>query len=143
MSATCGAAPDRSDKPMTVSETSSEEAHMPTTRVSRTAVVAALAGLAVIGLPTPGDAHATGPTSALHNGSYAGRFSNVADAPTGTKAIKGTATMVLSAHSTKVSLDARGLDPKAVYVAHVHKLSCADMEGGTHFQFDPTGPMMP
>ena len=116
---------------------------MSTSSVSRFAAIAAVTGLAVLGLPTTGDAHATQPGKALHNGSYAGKFSNVADAPTGSKAVKGTATMVISAHSTKVSLDARGLDPKAVYVAHVHKLSCSDMEGGTHFQFDPSGPMAP
>jgi hypothetical protein len=116
---------------------------MPTSPVSRSAAVAVVAGLALLGLPTTGDAHVLQQSTTLHNGSYAGKFSNVADAPTGTSAIKGRATMVLSAHKTKVSLDARGLDPKAVYVAHVHMLSCSDMEGGTHFQFTPGGPMMP
>jgi hypothetical protein len=117
---------------------------MPIKLVSRTAVIAAIAGLTVIGLPTSGDAHVGGQGAAgFKNGTYAGSFHNVADAPSGTKAIKGKAQMVVSAHRTVVSLNARGLDPKAVYVAHVHKLSCADMEGGTHFQFDSSGPMMP
>jgi Cu/Zn superoxide dismutase len=79
----------------------------------------------------------------LSAGSYTGTFSNVADAPTGSKPVAGKATMVISASGTKVSIDATGLDPKAVYVAHVHNQPCATEEGGKHFQFDPSGPMAP
>jgi hypothetical protein len=83
------------------------------------------------------------PPTALAAGTYTGKFSNVADAPAGTKTIGGTATMVLTKTGTTVSIAATGLDPKAVYVAHVHKMACSDMAGGTHFQFTPGGDPMP
>jgi hypothetical protein len=86
---------------------------------------------------------ATSTPEALAAGTYTGTFSNVADAPAGTKTIGGTATMVLGKKTTTVTLAATGLDPKAVYVAHVHKMACSDMEGGTHFQFTPGGDPMP
>ncbi|HEX3611840.1 MAG TPA: hypothetical protein VHU88_09165 [Sporichthyaceae bacterium] len=123
-------------------------------RIGARAVTAALA-LAAVGALGPAAAHAgvvpdpPGPAAggpaaaALAAGSYSGTFANVADAPAGTAAITGTAKMVISAAGTKVSLAATGLDPKAVYVAHVHNQPCATAEGGTHFQFDPKGPMAP
>jgi len=83
------------------------------------------------------------PAEALKSGTYEGTFSNVADAPDGTKAIAGTATMVQTKTGTTVSIAATGLDPKVVYVAHVHKASCSEMEGGTHFQFEPGGDPKP
>ncbi|HEX3828030.1 MAG TPA: hypothetical protein VHV82_12235 [Sporichthyaceae bacterium] len=94
--------------------------------------------------PEPAPPPAAGPAAeALSAGNYQGAFANVADAPAGTKPITGTATMVISATGTKVSLAATDLDPKAVYVAHVHSQPCAISEGGTHFQFDPKGPPAP
>jgi hypothetical protein len=86
---------------------------------------------------------ATSTPEPLKAGTYEGTFSNVADAPAGTKSIGGTATMELTKSGTTVSIAATGLDPKAVYVAHVHKMSCSEMEGGTHFQFTPGGDPMP
>jgi hypothetical protein len=85
----------------------------------------------------------TATPEALATGTYTGTFSNVADAPAGTKTIGGTVTMVLGKKTTTFTLAATGLDPKAVYVAHVHKMACSDMEGGTHFQFTPGGDPMP
>jgi hypothetical protein len=79
----------------------------------------------------------------LAAGTYEGTFSNVADAPADTKAIAGTATMVQGAKTTTVEIAATGLDPKVTYVAHVHKQSCSEMEGGTHFQFTPGGDPKP
>jgi hypothetical protein len=83
------------------------------------------------------------PATALAVGTYSGSFANVADAPKGTKPITGKATMIISSSGTKVSLAATGLDPKAVYVAHVHNQACSTDEGGTHFKFDPKGPAAP
>jgi hypothetical protein len=79
----------------------------------------------------------------LANGSYSGKFANLMGAPEGAKAVEGTATMVISAGGTRVSINVSGLDPKAVYVAHVHKAACADDDGGTHFQFTPGGDPKP
>jgi hypothetical protein len=73
-------------------------------------------------------------------GTFAGTFSNVPKPPDGSPAITGTATMIVSATGTKVTVSADGLDPKAVYVAHVHDDACAaDDPGGAHFKFDPAG----
>jgi hypothetical protein len=128
---------------MAIGEILLTEARMPTIPVSRSAVVAALTGLTLLGLPAGSQAATGQHAAALKNGSYAGSFHNVADAPSGSKAVTGKAHMVLSAHRTVVSLNARGLDPKAVYIAHVHMQPCSQDEGGTHFQFSPGGPMMP
>jgi hypothetical protein len=102
--------------------------------------------------PTPSDAMggmdmstpmATSTPEAIDSGTYEGTFSNVADAPSGTKTIGGTATMVVTKTGATFEIAATGLDPKAVYVAHVHKQSCSQDEGGTHFQFKPGGDPMP
>jgi hypothetical protein len=80
---------------------------------------------------------------ALAPGTYSGTFSNVAGAPAGTETIGGTATMLVSKNGTKVSIAVTGLNPKAVYIAHVHKQSCSDNAGGTHFQYTPGGEAKP
>jgi hypothetical protein len=120
-------------------------------RVAAAAAVAVLAGggLGTVGAhaapaPEPAPPPAPGPAAeALAAGQYQGTFANVADAPAGSKPVTGTAMMVISATGTKVSLVAAGLDPKAVYVAHVHNQPCATGEGGMHFQFDPKGAAAP
>ncbi|HEY2833525.1 MAG TPA: hypothetical protein VGJ14_13945 [Sporichthyaceae bacterium] len=86
---------------------------------------------------------ATSTPEALDTGTYQGTFSNLAAAPAGTGTIGGTATMVISKSGTTVSIAATGLDPKAVYIAHVHKQACSDNGGGTHFQFTPGGEAKP
>lgn len=86
---------------------------------------------------------ATSTPEALDTGTYEGTFSNLAAAPAGTGTIGGTATMVISKSGTTVSIAATGLDPKAVYIAHVHKQACSDNGGGTHFQFTPGGEAKP
>jgi hypothetical protein len=91
-----------------------------------------------MGTPT-----ATSTPEALETGTYEGTFSNLPTAPDGTKTIGGTVTMLVTKNGTKVSIAVTGLDPKAVYVAHVHKQSCADNGGGTHFQFTPGGEAKP
>jgi hypothetical protein len=123
---------------------------MRTRRAGTTAVLAVVVGLGTTAAyaaptgvsPEPGPPPGPAP-QALAVGSYTGTFSNVADAPAGTKPITGKATMVISARGTKVLLTADGLDPKAGYVAHVHNQPCATDEGGTHFHFDPNGPAAP
>lgn len=80
----------------------------------------------------------------ISDGSFTGKFQKVAAAPKGTKKITGTAEMVLSAAGTQVSLTAAGLDPKAVYVAHVHADACSAADpGGPHFKYTPTGGDLP
>jgi hypothetical protein len=80
----------------------------------------------------------------ISDGSSAGEFAKVSTAPKGTKKITGTAEMVLSAAGTQVSITAAGLDPKAVYVAHVHADACSAADpGGPHFKYTPTGGDLP
>jgi hypothetical protein len=80
----------------------------------------------------------------IADGTFSGKFAKVPTAPKGTKKITGTATMVLSASGTEVSIAAAGLDPKAVYVAHVHADACSAADpGGPHFKYTPTGGDMP
>jgi hypothetical protein len=79
-------------------------------------------------------------STSLPDGTYSGHFANVPNAPKGTKKITGMAEMVLSATGTKVTLTASGLDPKAVYVAHVHNDLCSAAEpGGAHYKYSPDG----
>jgi hypothetical protein len=86
---------------------------------------------------------ATSTPEALAAGTYEGTFSNVADAPAGSKAVGGTATMTTTKNGATFEIAATGLNPKAVYVAHVHKDACSQDEGGTHFQFTPGGEAKP
>lgn len=80
----------------------------------------------------------------IADGTFTGEFAKVSTAPKGTKKITGTAEMVLSASGTQVSLTAAGLDPKAVYVAHVHAEPCSAADpGGPHFKYTPTGGDLP
>lgn len=82
----------------------------------------------------------TASESPLADGTYAGHFSKLATAPPGTKQIGGQAAMVLSASGTKVTVTATGLDPKAVYVAHVHSDTCSAADpGGPHYKYAPDG----
>ncbi len=80
----------------------------------------------------------------ISDGTFTGKFAKVPTAPKGTKKITGTARMVLSASGTEVTLAAGGLDPKAVYVAHVHADVCSAADpGGPHFKYTPTGGDLP
>jgi len=83
-------------------------------------------------------------TPQISDGSFSGKFAKLATAPKGTKKIGGKAEMVLSAAGTQVTITATGLDPKAVYVAHVHADSCSAADpGGAHFKYTPDGGDMP
>jgi Cu/Zn superoxide dismutase len=107
--------------------------------------VCGLANSSAAAQPTddPAPAAATESKATPLDGKYTGTFANVADAPAGTGKIIGKVTMVVSKTGTVATLAVTGLDPKNVYVAHIHKQACSDGEGGTHFQFDPAGPAMP
>jgi len=101
---------------------------------------AALGVLAATG--AAGNAAATAmPTRATFD--YIGEFTNVASAPPGTKPITGTASLVVTTRATTASLNAKGLDPKAVYVADVHNNPCFIDEGGGRFLYDTNGPTTP
>ncbi len=83
-------------------------------------------------------------TPQISDGSFSGKFAKVKAAPKGTKKIGGTAEMVLSASGTQVTIAATNLDPKAVYVAHVHAEACSAADpGGAHFKYTPDGGDMP
>ncbi len=83
-------------------------------------------------------------TPQISDGSFTGDFAKISTAPKGTKKIGGTAEMVLSAAGTEVTIAASGLNPKAVYVAHVHADSCSAADpGGAHFKYTPDGGDMP
>ncbi|MGQ0845544.1 MAG: hypothetical protein ACT4QF_15585 [Sporichthyaceae bacterium] len=92
---------------------------------------------------TPSPSATAAAAEALEPGTWTGKFALVDVAPKGTKKIGGTATMVVSAKDTTASIAATGLDPKAVYVVHVHKDACSSEAGGTHFMFDPAGAAKP
>ncbi len=47
--------------------------------------------------------------------------------------------VLLSPDRTAVTLELSGLEPAAMYMAHVHESACADDAGGGHFKFDPGG----
>ena len=94
--------------------------------------------------PTPSADHSMEPEAGpLKAGTYTGTFSLLDAAPDGTKKIGGTATMVVSKSKTTANISATGLDPKAVYVVHLHKAACSADGGGTHFMFDHMGEPKP
>lgn len=80
---------------------------------------------------------------ALAPGTWTGTFASLATAPKGTATIGGTARMVVTGKDTTASIAATGLDPKGVYVVHVHKAACSADGGGTHFMFDSSGEPKP
>lgn len=47
--------------------------------------------------------------------------------------------VLLSPDRTAVTVELSGLEPAAMYMAHVHESACADDSGGGHFKFDPAG----
>ena len=94
--------------------------------------------------PTPSADHSMEPEAGpLKAGTYTGTFSLLDAAPDGTKKIGGTATMVVAKNKTTATISATGLDPKAVYVVHIHKAACSEDGGGTHFMFDHMGEPKP
>jgi hypothetical protein len=106
-----------------------------------TAGAASPSPMASMDMSTPS---ATSTPEPLAPGTYEGTFSNLADAGlANSRTIGGTATMLVSKTGTKVSIAVTGLDPKAVYIAHVHKQACSNGGGGTHFQFTPGGEAKP
>lgn len=115
-------------------------------KIHRAAIPAVLAGLLLAGCGDDDDeaTNTSGDNSQIADGSFTGDFAKVATAPKGTKKISGTAEMVLSAAGTEVQVVASGLDPKAVYVAHVHADACSAADpGGAHFKYTPDGGDMP
>ncbi|HUR73919.1 MAG TPA: hypothetical protein VMZ00_06560 [Sporichthya sp.] len=107
------------------------------------AIPVALA-LMLAGCGGGGDDQNVTPTAQVSDGTFSGKFAKLATAPKGTKKIGGTAEMVLSAAGTQVTINATGLNPKAVYVAHVHADSCSAADpGGPHFKYTPDGGDMP
>lgn len=83
-------------------------------------------------------------TPQISDGSFSGKFAKIAAAPKGTKKVGGTAEMVLGASGTQVTIAASGLNPKAVYVAHVHADACSAADpGGPHFKYTADGGDMP
>jgi hypothetical protein len=104
------------------------------TTATALAVVAALGG---------GVANAAASAPARPSFDYIGEFNNVKDAPEGTPKIEGIATMVVITHATTTSIDVKGLDPKAVYIADVHSTACFLNEGSGPFLYDPAGPNYP
>ena len=67
-----------------------------------------------------------------------GTFAPFAGATADEMGIGGTATLVRSASGTEVSLAITGLSAGGTYVAHVHAMPCAIMDGGGHYKIDPT-----
>lgn len=69
-----------------------------------------------------------------------GKFTLLADAPTGYSELSGEAELERSDGGTTVSLNVSGLKPKTAYLAHLHTGGCEGAEpGGPHFQFQPGG----
>jgi Cu-Zn family superoxide dismutase len=114
-------------------------------KIHRAAVPVALAALLLSACGDDDESSNTASDStAVPDGTFSGTFSLVSTAPKKTKKITGTAEMVLSASGTQVTINAKGLDPKATYVAHVHADSCSAADpGGPHFKYTPDGGDMP
>jgi Cu-Zn family superoxide dismutase len=110
-------------------------------RIHPAAIPVALTLVLVAGCGKNSDkASTTASDSQIPDGTFKGHFAKVSIAPKGTGKIGGTAEMVLSAAGTQVTIAATGLDPKAVYVAHVHNAACSAPDpGGAHFKYTPTG----
>lgn len=89
---------------------------------------------------TPSSAPAAEP---LEAGMYQGTFALLDTAPKGTKKIGGVGHMEVTAKKTTADIAATGLDPKAVYVVHIHANACSDDAGGKHFMFDHSGEPKP
>ncbi|MGC1166726.1 MAG: hypothetical protein WA862_11525 [Solirubrobacterales bacterium] len=69
-----------------------------------------------------------------------GQFELVSGAPAEDQGVSGEATLERTDGGTAVALSARGLEPDAEYVAHLHTEGCDQAEpGGPHFKFDPSG----
>jgi Cu/Zn superoxide dismutase len=82
--------------------------------------------------------------SAIADAHFAGTFAKVPNAPKGTAKVAGSATLTNSPNGVLVTVAATGLNPKAVYVAHVHNDVCSAADpGGTHFKYDPAGGDLP
>ncbi|HET9932363.1 MAG TPA: hypothetical protein VFQ35_16780, partial [Polyangiaceae bacterium] len=67
-----------------------------------------------------------------------GKFGSFAQATTVDTPIAGTAWLVRNTASTLVSFDVKGLDPAAMYSAHIHALPCAVTAAGGHYKIDTT-----
>lgn len=107
------------------------------------AIPVALA-LVLAGCGSDDDDDSTAETPEISDGSSTGKFAKVSTAPKGTKKVGGTAEMVLSAAGTEVTITASGLNPKAIYVAHVHADSCSAADpGGAHFKYTADGGDLP
>ena len=109
-------------------------------------LVAISAGLALVlgGCGGDDDDDTANETPEIADGSFSGTFAKISTAPKGTKKIGGNAEMVLSASGTQVTATANGLDPKAVYVAHVHAEPCSAADpGGPHYKYTPEGGDLP
>jgi len=114
--------------------------------IHRAAIPVALAALLLSACGDDKDetSNTSADTNTVSDGTMSGKFALVSTAPKGTKKITGTAEMVLSASGTQVTITAKGLNPKAVYVAHVHADSCSAADpGGSHFKYTPDGGDMP
>ncbi|MGQ0468073.1 MAG: hypothetical protein ACT4QG_22495 [Sporichthyaceae bacterium] len=92
---------------------------------------------------TPSPTPTAEAAAALKPGTWTGTFALLDVAPKGTKKIAGTATMVVTKKDSTASISATGLDPKAVYVVHVHKQACSEDAAGKHFMFDYAGAAKP
>ena len=114
-------------------------------KIFRAAVPVALTSLLLTGCgDDKKDSGDTAAETTVPDGTFSGAFALVSTAPKTTKKITGTAKMVLSASGTEVTINAKGLDPKAVYVAHVHADSCSAADpGGPHFKYAPDGGDIP
>lgn len=89
--------------------------------------------------PTTGDGGATGDAFTSSSGAWV--VFDVPDAGPLAMGIMGSAeAFALDGGKTKVVLTVSGLMPNTEYGAHVHKLACADMMAGGHYQNMPPTP---
>lgn len=89
-----------------------------------------------------GDGNVNGEGGA--GGTFRGTFATVPAPPEGTKQGGGTAVMTITDAGTKLTIAPTGLDPEAVYVAHVHDDACSAADpGGAHFKFNRDAGDMP
>lgn len=72
-----------------------------------------------------------------------GDFTLLDTRPVGFDDAAGTAWIARHGGGTTVTVELRGLEPEVDYISHVHADSCANDNGGDHYQFDIGGSELP
>lgn len=106
----------------------------------RKMLVALLAVVAVGALAACGSSDESTTAKGGEEVAVSGEFTPVADAPADDSKVTGEAELERADGGTTVSIRLSGLEPKTVYIAHLHTGGCDQSDpGGPHFQFEKGG----